>query len=183
MTSHCRSKMEVWRDIKGYEGLYQVSNLGRVKSLSRKVKREANSFTMTKNRILKAGNNGSGYLFVRLCVNKKIKNYYVHQLVAMAFLGHEPCGHKLVVDHVDNDKTNNKLDNLQLISSRDNVVKDTIRGASKYVGVSINNSRGKKWVSRIIFNGVSEHLGCYDNELDAAKAYQDRLKEVGYANV
>ena len=67
---------EIWKDIKGYEGLYQVSNLGRLKSLNYK--------NSEKERILKYGINTQGYLIVCLCVNKQRKIFAVHRLVSQA---------------------------------------------------------------------------------------------------
>lgn len=92
--------IEIWRNIEGYEGLYQVSNLGRVKSL--KFKDE---------RILKCGNNGRGYLFVGLSKHNKVKHHYIHRLVAKAFI---PNPDNLPeVNHRDEDKTNNNINNLE----------------------------------------------------------------------
>ena len=98
--------MEIWKDIPNYEGYYQVSNLGNVSRVN-------------SNSNLKAGNT-HGYLQVVLCVNKQKKNYKVHQLVAMAFLNHKPCGMKLVVDHINGKKTDNRVENLQVITNRNN---------------------------------------------------------------
>ena len=71
---------EIWKDIKDYDGIYQVSNLGRVKSLK-----------FSKERILKDYVDTRGYLNLSLNKNGKKKTYRVHKLVAVAFLGHEPC--------------------------------------------------------------------------------------------
>lgn len=91
---------EIWKDIDGYNGLYQVSNLGRVKSLK-----------LGKERFLKAGKNGSGYLQIILCKEGKLKTCRVHRLVATAFVDNTeklPC-----VNHKDENKTNNCADNLE----------------------------------------------------------------------
>ena len=86
---------EIFKDIPNYEGLYQVSNLGNVKSLNyRRTKKE---------RVLKTVVNGVGYLNVYLSKNGKIKTFTVHKLVCMAFLNHTPNGSKgLVADHRNN---------------------------------------------------------------------------------
>jgi len=172
---------EIWKDIPNYEGYYQVSNLGRVKSLKRVVCRSDGSFHTLKEKLLKASINGVGYLATILSKDGKKKSFKVHQLVAMAFLGHEPCGYKIVVDHVNNDKLNNQVDNLQLTTSRHNVSKDIRRGASKYIGVSwYKNSN--KWMASIRINGKQKHLGYFNDELDASKAYQNALKGIGGYN-
>lgn len=91
---------EIWKDIKDFEGHYQVSNLGRIKSIK-----------FGKEIILKQHNNKGGYYYVCLLKNGKHKNYYVHRLVAQAFL---PNPYKLPqVNHKDENKTNNNVDNLE----------------------------------------------------------------------
>ena len=157
---------EVFRDIPGYEGSYQISNLGRVKSL--KCNRE---------KILKPGDNGNGYLRVTLCNEGERKNVNVHQLVAMSFLNHKPDGYNgLIVDHKDNDKLNNRLENLQLVTARHNVSKD-MSGSSKYIGVSWSK-KDNKWISRIIINGKRKYLGSFDLEEEASEYYQDALTSI-----
>ena len=91
---------EIWKPILNYEGLYEVSNWGRVKSLK-----------FGKERILKPGTNKYGYLIVILCKNGKVKSFSVHRLVAEAFLPNPhnyPC-----VNHKDECKTNNNVNNLE----------------------------------------------------------------------
>ena len=96
---------EIWKDVPGYESLYQVSSLGRVKSLQRYVNNNGGK-QLLKERLLKFGLS-KGYYNVVLYKNKKNKNIKVHKLVAMAFLNHKPNGYELVIDHINN----NKLDN------------------------------------------------------------------------
>ena len=95
---------EEWKDIKNYEGLYQVSNWGRVKSLG-------NGKNYKYGRILKQSKNGRGYLFVSLCKSGKKKNYTIHRLVAETFI---PNPDNLPqVNHKDENKNNNKVENLE----------------------------------------------------------------------
>lgn len=105
---------EIWKDIKGYEGLYKVSNLGMVKSLDKKVKHKIENFTNKKGKILKATDN-HGYL--KVVIFKK--NFRVHRLVANAFI-FNPENYKFV-NHKDGIKTNNNILNLEWISSSDNL--------------------------------------------------------------
>lgn len=163
---------EVFKDIPGYEGIYQVSNLGRVKSLAREIKRKGISFC--KEKMLKPGKNAR-YLFVVLSNGNIVKIKKVHQLVAMAFLGHKPDGtHKLVVDHINNNPLDNRLENLQIVTQRKNLSKDK-KGLSKYTGVSWHKS-SKKWISKIRINGKNIHLGLFNTELEASETYQNKLK-------
>ena len=128
--------MEIWKDVLNYEGLYQVSNLGRVKSLKRKV-RHFSGERLVPERILKGGVNDKGYILVNLGKKGTKKVFAVHKLVAIAFLNHKPCGYKLVVDHIDNNKLNNKLENLQIITQQENVLKSKINFTQHFEGVSI----------------------------------------------
>ena len=97
---------EHFRVIPGYENLYAVSNLGNVKSIK-------------KNTILKPG--GKLYPLVGLSKNNKKVGYTIHQLVAMAFLDHSPNGYNSVIDHIDGNPMNNRLDNLQVVTQRENI--------------------------------------------------------------
>lgn len=102
---------EIWKDKKDYEGLYQVSNLGRAKSLDRYVKGKGHSLQLKKGRILKPMKDNNGYLKVLLSKNGKYTNYYVHRLVAEVFLPN-PNNYK-EVNHKDENKTNNVVTNLE----------------------------------------------------------------------
>lgn len=98
---------EIWKDIKGYEGLYQVSNLGRVKSLKvSKIKSE---------RIRKSYQQSSGYISIVLCKNGKAVNHKVHRLVASAFIDNP--NNLPEINHKDENKANNKVDNLEWCDS------------------------------------------------------------------
>lgn len=110
---------EIWRDIKNYENLYQGSNLGRARSLDTYRKGKNGSVRFCKGRILKPVTTKDGYLQVVLCKNGKKKTYYVHHLVAEAFieipeeLKHLNGTRYLQVNHKDEDKTNNNVNNLE----------------------------------------------------------------------
>lgn len=164
-----RIGIEVWKDIPEFEGIYQVSNLGNVKSLNYRKKGIA--------KLLSKNLNTNKRYRVNLCKNGRcFPNSKIHQLVAIAFLTHKPCGHKIVVDHIDNNRQNDKLYNLQLISNRENTIKDIKGGTSKYTGVCWNKRQGK-WQGAISFYGKAKHLGYFTKELEAANAYKKALKE------
>lgn len=105
---------EVWRDVKGYEGLYQVSNMGRVKSLGRKDR----FGRVIKERILEPAVTHNGYLRVGLHVDGKRKMLRVHRLVCEAF--HENPDNKSEVNHVNEDKTDNRACNLEWSTRTEN---------------------------------------------------------------
>ena len=103
-------KKEIWKDIPGYEGLYQVSSLGRVKSLVRKGKKQEI--------ILRQSENGWGYLQVRLTKNSISKTYKVHRLVAQAFIPN-PQNYRCI-DHINTIRTDNRVENLRWVSHKEN---------------------------------------------------------------
>lgn len=94
--------METWKAIAGYEGLYEVSDQGRVRSLNHR-----------KSRILKTQKRYDGYLQAHLCKNSKMKNFLVHRLVAQAFCPNPDPIHFDQVNHLDEVKTNNVASNLE----------------------------------------------------------------------
>ena len=106
--------MEIWKDIEGYEGLYQVSSLGRVKSLSRRDRLNR----VIQEKILKPQLHRTGYLQVILCKEGKRRSYLVHRLVAETFIDNPED--KSQVNHKDEDKTNNKVENLEWMTAREN---------------------------------------------------------------
>ena len=115
---------EIWKDIKDYEGLYQVSNLGRVKSLDKYVRSKNNSFALKKGRILKSSVTKRGYKKVGLWKNG-VKWYLIHRLVAQAFI-QNPNKYPQV-NHINEIKTDNRVDNLEWCDQKYNVNYGTAR--------------------------------------------------------
>lgn len=113
--------IEQWKDVVGYETLYQVSDLGRVKSLER-YKKNWSKLQLVKERILKQCN--SIYLDLELNKESIPSTCNVHVLIGIAFLGHIPCNGVKVIDHKNNIKKDNRLCNLQIITRRKNCSKD-----------------------------------------------------------
>lgn len=113
---------EIWKDIPGYEGLYQVSNLGRVKSLERLVNNGVADYTIAERiktpseKINKGRDNG--YLALALYKNNKSKNFYVHRLVAEAFVPNPQ--RKETVNHINGDKHDNRAQNLEWSTYKEN---------------------------------------------------------------
>lgn len=162
---------EIWKDIPQYEG-YQASSLGRIRSIDREVRHHTGSTFIRKGKVLSQSLGGGNYLRAGILGGSK----HVHKLVAMAFLDHVPCGHKLVVDHYpDKTTTNNKLSNLRVTTQRENT--SSKRGSSKYTGVSLKSPNGK-WRATINVGGKDIFLGSFTNEIDAHNAYQKKLKEI-----
>ena len=170
---------EIWKDIPNYEGMYQVSNLGRVKSLERFVKQAKGGYTQ-KESLLKPYSM-RGYDQIVLCKNSIRKSIQVHQLIAIVFLNHKPNGNKIVVDHINTIKNDNRLENLQLITNRKNLSKDKNGYSSKYIGVCFVKDINK-FKTNIYINNKSIHLGYYNNEIEASEIYQLALKNIKHYN-
>lgn len=151
---------EIWKNIKDYEELYQVSNFGRVKSLRKGI-------------ILKPINN-QNYLMVSLSKNSKCKHFSIHRLVITTFT----FDSNLTVNHKDLNSLNNNLENLEYVSIRDNTVhhRNSLTKKSKYTGVYWNKEK-KKWAAQITINGKKIYLGRFNDEKDASIAYNKALEE------
>jgi len=169
---------EIWKAIPGYEGYYEVSNLGQVRSLDREILHKKHGIQKRKGKIVSSHIGKRGYLSTYLSKEGKIKTLKVHQVVAMAFLNHTPCGLKVVVDHINNNSLDNRLENLQLISNRENLSKDK-KPKSGYTGVYRN---GKGFLAQIQINKKTINLGTFKTAEEASEAYQNKLKLTKYIN-
>lgn len=171
---------EIWKDIDGYIGHYQISNLGNVKSLTRIITGNR-SPQLIKEKILKSANNNYGYLTVSLRLNGIGKNHTIHRLVAKAFLNNE--NHVNDVNHIDGNRMNNCLNNLEWVSRRENLSHGVQRRCttSKYNGVHYN-SRESKWKSILYHNKKHIFLGLFDDEYHAHLAYLKACKKYNINN-
>ena len=111
------TEKEVWKDVKGYEGYYKISNTGKVKSLTRRLWNGVGYFTKPE-AILKPNPQVSGYLNVHLYKNKKRRPFAIHRLVAKHFIGFPK--NEEHVNHKDGDKTNNHIENLEWVTRKEN---------------------------------------------------------------
>lgn len=109
---------EIWKDIDCFEGLYQVSNMGRVKSLNRTLMRKNGSPYIVKERILIPQVDTRGYFVVSLAFKKDKTLALIHRLVAKAFIPNP--GNKPQIDHIDGNRQNNFSDNLRWVTSHEN---------------------------------------------------------------
>lgn len=113
--------MERWADVVGYEGLYQVSDRGRVRSKDRLVC-ATNSMRFLKGRVLKQAENSRGYLRVQLVDMDGTKtNVFVHRLVAHHFVENPDAVNNIVVNHIDADPHNNSAENLEWTTQKENI--------------------------------------------------------------
>ena len=161
---------EIWKDIPNYEGYYQVSSLGNVKSIR-----------FNREKLLKKCINSCGYCLVVLYNNKKRKIFYVHQLVAIAFLNHNPNKFEKVVNHKNFNKLDNRVENLEIVYTRENCNQKHIKSSSNYTGVSFHKTE-KCFFSYIRIKSNRIHLGRYKSEKKASEMYELAVKLVDKYN-
>lgn len=113
-------KDEIWKDIEDYEGLYQISSYGNVRSLTKKVRCRNGKFRTIRGKILTPMITKNNYLVVNLWKNNSSKSYLVHRLVAKAFISNP--GNKPEVNHKDTHKWNNNVDNLEWNTRSENTI-------------------------------------------------------------
>lgn len=167
---------EIWKDVIGYEGFYQVSNLGRVKSVDRYVNRGGQILRLKSVIVKISTNKVDGYNYVGLYMNGKGKTKRVHKLVAEAFIPNP--GNKMYLDHIDMNKNNNRVDNIRWCTKSENQsnIKSIQNTTSKYKGVHWAKDRNK-WRTEINLNGKRTRIGSFDSEELAAKEYDKFAKK------
>lgn len=168
---------EIWKDIRGYEGLYQISNFGRVKSLERLAKSNNNNYRRVKENFLKKHEDKNGYIKVSLNKNNKSKQYAIHRLVAKAFI---PNPNNLPqINHKDENKQNNNLENLEWCTAKYNNSYGTrIQRCKQKRQILIeqydlNGNLIKKWNSaKEVYNKLGYDFSiirkCCNNKIDKA---------------
>lgn len=120
--------MEIWKDIRGYEGIYVVSNHGRVASLNRVQKDKNGNDKRYKGKMLLPQPNSSGYLRVHLKRDGVMKYYFVHRLVALHFVENPNISENTIVNHLDSNYMNNAASNLEWTTYKGNMEHAKVRG-------------------------------------------------------
>lgn len=157
--------MEIWKDVVGYENVYEVSDLGRVRSLSYNKTGKVKLFSPCMR---------MGYPSVSLSKNGKKKHKTIHSLVVESFIDSDYKIKGLIVNHKNFKRDDNRLTNLEVITNRENTNLKHIEHSSKYTGVCWNK-RENKWESRITFNGSQKYLGKFKSEDEASLYYEEAL--------
>lgn len=166
-----------WKKIKDFEN-YEVSDTGFVRSLERTTyKATGEKHYSRPTKVLKFGYSTDGYSLVVLCKEGKMYTRRVHRLVIETF--NPTSDISLQVNHIDHNKANNNLSNLEWCTNRENSIHrgKNIKKASEYTGLYFMKSRNK-WCARIRIGGKSVYLGSYTKEEDAATAYLNKLSEL-----
>lgn len=173
-------EVEIWLPIRDYVGLYEISNLGRVKSLARTWIAGRNKGRRAKpDTIMKIGISG-GYYKVCLCKDGKIKSFTVHRLVWITFNGDTDLD---VLHNVEGNKLDCRLSNLHIGTDRQNSheYQASVKSTSQYMGISWHKSTSK-WQAQITINGKQKHLGRFKTELEAAESYQNASRHSNIKN-
>jgi len=164
------SNPEIWKPVPGYEGFYEVSNLGNIRSLPRLSK---NAFAKSGQMLVQGKtlsqhlNKWNGYLSVMLCLNGKTRRFYIHRLVASAFLPNSNDYKE--VNHKNENKTDNRADNLEWCDRVYNRNYGT--GDARRLQAARNNKKGRCYPKRISqFSLSGEYIASYDSSEDAARA-------------
>ena len=167
-----------WKPVlyNGIETNLEVTKCGIVRKL--KVNWSRSNMAIGEVDFTKLKLNKKGYKILGIKIKGyKRKTVAVHQLVASAFLDYKFQGHKLVVDHIDSNKLNNHVDNLRIVTTRENVSKEKTIKSGLPVGVHYRKDL-KKYRTLIQINGKLKHLGLFNTIEEAADAYQTKLKSL-----
>lgn len=176
---------EIWKDIEGFEGYYQVSNLGRVRSLDREIifnnGKSDTAKTKAKGRVLTITKQTQGYSQIGLCKNGTQKSYRLNRLVAKAFIPNPD--NKLYVNHIDGNKDNNRADNLEWVTNSENIMHAYKNGLLKHwqkpvLQIDDNGNVVAEYES---IKQAADTLGCSKGNIcSSCKGVKGRNKAYGY---
>lgn len=174
---------EIWKDIEGYEGFYQVSNLGGIKSIDRIASDGRGTYPL-RGRGINQVIQSNGYGMLTLCKNGIRKPILCHRLVAIAFI---PNPEKLpFVNHKNGIKHDNRAGNLEWVSIRENqaharMILRSNKKRGKRHGISYR-AKSKRWETKLCLNSKIIYLGAFKTEEEAHERYQKALIEYGLEN-
>lgn len=171
---------EEWRIIDDFPN-YMISNFGNIKRISRTMSRKGFPYTLPE-KILKSYNSFSSYNMIKLHNKEGFKSYLIHRLVAKAFIDNPRC--LPFVNHIDGNKLNNNVNNLEWVDHRENSCHNKQLkniSSSKFTGVSLQ-TKSQKWYACIRINAKTINLGYYNSELEAYEARRKFESVAGIVN-
>lgn len=167
---------EIWVDIKGYEGLYQVSNQGRVRSLDREVKRKGNNIYISKGKIKKNTIGKKGYLYTGLTdKNGNKKNIFTHRLVAQAFIPNPE--NKPEIDHINGIRNDNRVENLRWVTKEENMNNPLTKENQKTINKRSGNPNSKMVIC-IFPDGNEIPFKCKEDLKDYLNVSRDTIDRI-----
>lgn len=168
--------MEIWKDIECYEGWYQVSNLGNVKSLKRDLTRSDGVKQTYQEKILRNTISTTGYYYVSLTKNSCVKKFKTHRLVAHAFLFKNK--EQNYVNHIDHNPLNNRLENLEWCTNHENICFQKRRKDNAYGYKGLSLSKNGLYRVRIQYKYKQYEIGKFKDIKEAARAYNTHAKKM-----
>ncbi len=158
---------EIWKNIQNYEGYYEISNLGNIRSLEKTIYNKNGLPRKLPLKNLKLSISTKGYLKIGLSKNDIKLNFELHRLLAIHFIKKTSEDFN-IVNHIDGNILNNNLDNLEWTTLRENTTHGILKKSytSKYINV-YKNKNSKKWSACIGLNNKNHYLGSFENEIEA----------------
>lgn len=150
---------EIFKDIRNYEGLYKISNYGKILSLP-KTKPFLDRECMTRERILNNHYDNNGYQIVFLCKNKKRRTIKAHKLVVETFISSKPDGENIVIHHKDGNKRNNYVSNLEWSTSKENSMYAVLSGAMNKYSLTVKELWHNIEVLGVSGRRIAREIGC-----------------------
>ena len=163
----------IWKNIPEYENLYKLNLFGEIESHDKTtngIKSTGRPIILSKNKV--------GYMFVKLSKNGKKQMFQIQKLMALTFVGYIPDGK--VVDHIDNNKTNNNINNLQFLTIRENSIKEKII-KNGYIDIHRRKDNGK-WRVRLQIPTGRLNVGHFGTMVEALEAYDEACKKHNIIN-
>ena len=175
---------EIWKEVPGFKGYYLASNLGRIYSVAREynfpLRNGTYNLRKSPGRILNQMLTPSGYLRVQISVDGVKRKYYSHLLIAWTFL--DSSRERSITNHKDLDKTNNKSENLEWTSNRENSLHgQSGRTKTGIPGIYFHPTRNR-YQGSILFNGKRHQIGDHKTIEQAKEAYQKKMAEFGLSH-
>lgn len=174
---------EIWKPIPGYEGIYEISSWGNVRSLERWQKIRGNSIRLQPSKLLSINYTG---VYPQICLSKnnQKKSFRVHLIVDFVFF--DIVDYDYIINHKDLNKKNNYYKNIERINHRENTshyFKNNFEKTSKFTGVSYDKSKPKRpWVASFRYNKKCVKLGNFESEEEAHQVYLEGLDFYGLTN-